>query len=71
VNERLFLGLRSDGVHFDALRREFGWEMPAAVETLLQGLAAEGALVRDGETARLTSKGYLLCDEIATRLFIP
>lgn len=66
--ERMFLGLRSDGVNLARLREEFGWSPEEGtggpVEELL---AASLATLRRG-VLRLTRRGYLLCDEITARL---
>jgi oxygen-independent coproporphyrinogen-3 oxidase len=68
VTERIFLGLRSTGVDVDLLKRDTGFDLPARAGDVIRGLAEEGlALSADG-LLRLTSRGFLLCDEIAARL---
>jgi oxygen-independent coproporphyrinogen-3 oxidase len=68
MTERIFLGLRSDGVDLREFRREFGDELlkvrGGLIRELVQGNLAELA----NESLRLTSKGYLLCDEVCVRL---
>jgi oxygen-independent coproporphyrinogen-3 oxidase len=67
-NERIFLGLRSAGINLPALEREFG--LPADRRALACALVEEGAAVLEGGTLRLTSRGFMLCDEIAARLML-
>lgn len=67
-NERIFLGLRSGGISLPALEREFG--LPADRHALAGALVAEGAAVLEGGTLRLTSRGFMVCDEIAARLML-
>jgi len=61
ANERIFLGLRRGTLALGAIA---GTERLA----LAHALAREGSAVVDGETLRLTDRGYLLCDEIAARM---
>ena len=61
ANEALFLGLRRGALALGAIA---GTERLA----LAHALAREGSAVIDGETLRLTDRGYLLCDEIAARM---
>jgi len=61
ANERIFLGLRSGGVPLSAVE---GAERRA----LAGALAREGSAVLEEGKLRLTDRGYLLCDEIATRM---
>ena len=67
-NERIFLGLRSGGVNLGTLEREFA--LPADRHALARALVADGAAVLEGGTLRLTSRGFMLCDEIAARLMV-
>lgn len=62
LTEKVFLGLRSDGVNLRALD-----DLPVDV-SLAEQLVAAGSAAFDGTTLRLTRRGYLLCDEIAARL---
>lgn len=70
MNERIFLGLRSDGVDTERFAKDFGREFPRDRILLAEALAAEGKLVREGGKMRLTPAGFLLCDEIARRMII-
>jgi oxygen-independent coproporphyrinogen-3 oxidase len=67
-NERIFLGLRSSGVDLRGLGREFG--LPADRLVLAGALVEDGAAVLEGDTLRLTVRGYMLCDEIAARMMV-
>ena len=70
VNERIFLGLRSDGLSLPDLAADLGYEFSAGQRAYLDQLLAGGhAVLRDG-TVRLTPPGYLLCDEICSQLMI-
>jgi oxygen-independent coproporphyrinogen-3 oxidase len=67
-NERIFLGLRSGGIDLPALEREFG--LPHEAGTLAGALVADGAAVLERGKLRLTSRGFMICDEIAARLML-
>ena len=67
-NERIFLGLRSTGVDLHTLEREFN--LPPDRRLLAGALVGEGSAVMEGGTLRLTDRGFMLCDEIATRLMV-
>jgi oxygen-independent coproporphyrinogen-3 oxidase len=68
VNERIFLGLRSSGVDLAGLRSDFGYNLEACQGDELQPLLEEKMAVLEGGILRLTSRGYLVCDEICSRL---
>jgi oxygen-independent coproporphyrinogen III oxidase len=70
VNERIFLGLRNDGLDLAGLQREYGVALRSIHGVVVDGLIEEGlALLREG-VLRLTPRGFLLCDEIAGRLML-
>jgi oxygen-independent coproporphyrinogen III oxidase len=71
INERIFLGLRSDGLDLDMLQKELGFSMSAGQEDVVRGLLDEGHAVSDGRHLRLTLRGYVICDEICARLLLP
>jgi oxygen-independent coproporphyrinogen-3 oxidase len=71
INERIFLGLRSDGLDLDLLREELGYSLSAGQEDTVRGLVQEGRAVLDGRRLRLTLRGYMICDEICARLLLP
>jgi oxygen-independent coproporphyrinogen-3 oxidase len=63
--EAWFLGLRLNaGVDLTALEREFGAEAVGVALKAVEPLAAEGLMVLDGRTARLTARGQLLSNEV-------
>ncbi len=68
LNERIFLGLRSSGVDLEGLRWNFGYDLQALQGATMGWLLDEKMAVLEGDILRLTSKGYLLCDEICGRL---
>ncbi|MBI4535700.1 MAG: radical SAM family heme chaperone HemW [Ignavibacteriae bacterium] len=68
LTERIFLGLRCDGVNLDRLRNDFGDDFRATHSMIIDALLAAQALTFDAQSLRLTSKGYLVCDEICARL---
>lgn len=69
-NERMFLGLRSDGVDLKRLHRDFPLRQERGMLDIARGLVCEGSAAWEGDRLRLTDRGYLLCDEIATRMMI-
>lgn len=70
ANERLFLGLRSDGVDLARLQAEFGISLQPAQRAMIQALLHDGLAEDRGERLRLTPRGFLLCDEIAGKLMM-
>jgi oxygen-independent coproporphyrinogen III oxidase len=67
--ERIFLGLRSDGLDLHRLEDDFGVTFSPAHAALIQQLVEERHLVAEGGgRLRLSPKGYVLCDEICERL---
>ncbi|MER3522835.1 MAG: coproporphyrinogen III oxidase [Ignavibacteria bacterium] len=61
--EEIFLGLRTDGVPLRTLQRH-----PSPPNNFIARLVADGTALIEHDVLRLTPKGYLLCDEIATHL---
>jgi len=68
VHERILLGLRSSGLDLGRLHAELGYDLEAHQGELLRDVVADGLAVLHGRVLRLTSKGYMLCDEICTKL---
>jgi oxygen-independent coproporphyrinogen-3 oxidase len=68
LRERIFLGLRSSGVDLAKLRADLGYDLTARQECEVQWLLDEKMAVLESGILRLTSKGFLLCDEICSRL---
>jgi oxygen-independent coproporphyrinogen III oxidase len=70
VNERIFLGLRSDGLSLSQLSSELGYEATGEQRAYIHQIVARGlAVLKDG-SVRLTREGFLLCDEICAQLMI-
>ncbi len=68
AQERILLGLRSGGLDLARLAADLGCDLPQTQHNVIRGMVEEGFALRDGPTLRLTSKGYVLCDEISSRL---
>ena len=66
--ERLFLGLRSDGLQLTDFRRDFGETALEKHQPLLNDLVRESMVILSDDVLRLTPRGYLLCDEVSARL---
>jgi len=69
LEERLFLGLRSDGVELGALEHDYSTQFPRQQREFVAHLVEQkNAILESNGRLRLTSKGYLVCDEICARL---
>jgi oxygen-independent coproporphyrinogen-3 oxidase len=68
ITERIFLGLRSDGLDLKKFQTDFGSEILFDHQDIINQLVAEDKATLHNDALRLTSKGYLLCDEISERL---
>ncbi|MBP1777824.1 MAG: oxygen-independent coproporphyrinogen oxidase [candidate division NC10 bacterium] len=68
VQERILLGLRSDGLDLARLAVELGYDLAQRQDSMMRWMIEEGLAAMDGQVLRLTSKGYMLCDEISARL---
>jgi oxygen-independent coproporphyrinogen-3 oxidase len=66
-NEAVFLGIRSDGVDLGRLQDRFGIALDPTVGKLKEYIGM-GLIVSNGGRISLTSKGYVLCDEICSEL---
>lgn len=67
-DEELFLALRSDGVDIAGFRRRYGKDLLSDAGSGFRDLLEQNmAVVKEGKV-RLTSKGYLVCDEICASL---
>ena len=71
LDEAIFLGLRSDGLDFAAIERMKGRGLTGRQRETLRDVCDAGLATSDGQHVRLTSQGYLLCDEICARVLIP
>jgi oxygen-independent coproporphyrinogen-3 oxidase len=70
INERIFLGLRSDGLRMNAVEEDFRFAFHSRQQELVRALTDEGLAILESGTLRLTPRGYLLCDEIGERLLL-
>ncbi len=70
INEKIFLGLRSDGLNLRSLRSESGVDLRTLRGGVIDGLLEQGSAVLVEDLFRLTPKGYLLCDEISERMML-
>jgi oxygen-independent coproporphyrinogen III oxidase len=68
MNERVFLGLRSDGLDLTKFEKEFGVVLSDRHGSTIQQLVKEKYAEFEDQRLRLTPKGFLLCDEISERL---
>jgi oxygen-independent coproporphyrinogen III oxidase len=66
--ERIFLGLRSDGVDLTQFEREFGVSLDENHSSTIQQLLEEDYAALDHRRLRLTARGFMVCDEISQRL---
>jgi oxygen-independent coproporphyrinogen-3 oxidase len=70
-DEAVFLGLRSDGADIGALEEMREGGLTARQHDTIRNICEAGLAEQDGRRVRLTSRGYLLCDEICARLLVP
>ncbi len=68
MNERVFLGLRSDGLDLHQFEDEFGVALSNNHGATIRQLVDEDYAKMEENRLRLTPKGFLLCDEISARL---
>jgi oxygen-independent coproporphyrinogen-3 oxidase len=68
MTEAIFLGLRSDGIDLDRFEREFGRTLLHERRTLIDDLVGEQLAIVEPPILRLTSKGYVVCDEVCAKL---
>lgn len=68
MNERVFLGLRSDGLDLSELEKKYHVPWSDSQREVIQHLINEKYAALEDHRLRLTSKGYLVCDEISERL---
>ncbi len=63
-DETIYLGLRSEGIHLPTFQRRFHRDLLQEFKAVIDGLLTEDLARIQQDNLRLTSKGYLLCDEI-------
>jgi oxygen-independent coproporphyrinogen-3 oxidase len=64
IEEAIFLGLRSDGVDLENYRRRFMQDFLIEHKSTITELIQQGYAQLGSGRFRLTTKGYVLCDEI-------
>jgi oxygen-independent coproporphyrinogen-3 oxidase len=64
LEETILLGLRSEGIHLAKFKKRFQRDLLEEFKTQIDGLLTDKLARIDEDRLRLTSKGYLLCDEI-------
>ena len=70
AEEEIFLGLRSEGIDIAGFRGRYGKDLMIEHRSRMNDLIENRmATLRDGKL-RLTSKGYVICDEICASLHI-
>ncbi len=62
--EEIFLGLRSEGLDVAGFRKKYRRDILQEYGTYVAELIRQNFAILEGDRLRLTSKGYLLCDEI-------
>jgi oxygen-independent coproporphyrinogen-3 oxidase len=68
VEEEIFLGLRSEGIDIAGFRKRYGKDLFTEDRSRLSDLIDNSLAVVQNGTLRLTSKGYMVCDEICASL---
>jgi oxygen-independent coproporphyrinogen III oxidase len=63
-DETIYLGLRSEGIHLPTVQQRFHRDLLQEFNSVIEGLLTEHLASLQDDMVRLTSKGYLLCDEI-------
>jgi oxygen-independent coproporphyrinogen-3 oxidase len=68
VEEEIFLGLRSEGIDIAGFRKRYGKDLLTEHRSRLSDLIDNSLAVLENGTLRLTSRGYMVCDEICASL---
>ena len=68
LEEKIMLGLRCEGVNVDEMNKEFQIDLIAVNRGLINHLAEEKLIENKEHRLRLTRKGYLISDEIITKI---
>lgn len=66
--EEIFLGLRSTGIDLDGLRNRHAMRIPKGFEEKVGKLVSSNLASTDGHRLWLTTKGYMMCDELCASL---
>ena len=68
IEESVMLGLRSDGINLERLKRTLGTDLIQSASPTIEEFVRDGFAILTPTTFRLTDKGFLLCDEICQML---
>lgn len=64
IEEAIFLGLRSDGINLQNYRERFAQDLLTEHKSTVNDLIKQGYAKLDNGRFGLTTKGYVICDEI-------
>jgi oxygen-independent coproporphyrinogen-3 oxidase len=70
LTERIFLGLRSDGLDLRTLSSGYNGSVQDHHREIIRQLVEDRLATVSQDRLQLTSRGYLLCDEICERLIL-
>ena len=68
IVERIYLGLRAEGIDTREINNEFGIDLTVLLSGMLKEYEKEGFLKVTPELISLTGKGYAVCDGIAAKI---
>jgi oxygen-independent coproporphyrinogen III oxidase len=66
--EEIFLGLRSTGIDLDGFRQRHKAHIPRSFRDGIEELVRKDLALTDGHRVWLTTKGYMICDELCAAL---
>lgn len=69
-NERIFLDLRADGLNLSTQHDPLPLPLSLRQRQTIEDLVKRGLARVENERVRLTSQGFVICDEIAERLMV-
>ncbi|MCI0449269.1 MAG: radical SAM family heme chaperone HemW [Chlorobi bacterium] len=67
IYEHIFLGLRSKGIELNDFKSKYKFDFREKYSAPVKELIKNGFAEINNDTFRLTTKGYALCDEIASK----
>ncbi len=68
LEEKIMLGLRCEGLNMEEIKKEFQIDLIAVNQELINHLANEKLIENGNQHIRLTRKGYLLSDEVISKI---
>jgi oxygen-independent coproporphyrinogen-3 oxidase len=68
LEEKVYLGLRSEGVNLGELKNQFNVDFYEKNKNIIDDLVKNGYIEMKNSGISLTKKGFLVCDEICKRL---